>query len=446
MGITGTGGMVSLLGIGTGIGTGRGIAHGRGLVLSMETPPLAGGTAPVDAPTEEAALVAPRGCEMRIDMVAAEDEVLAEGAPIARLRDAPDVTLVAPMPARVARIRLLPGRRLGEIVLFREAGGERSRHDTAGAASSADALAALAQRAGFWPRLRRRPYGGLPGPAERPAAIVVMARDTRPFAPDPRHEVTGREEALVRGLAALGLLTDGPIFLCEDGARPLLPRGDGGPRVTRVAVGPRHPQGLAGICLHDLCPATDARPVWDLHVGDVADLGELLGTGVLPQTRVVSVAGPALTETRLLRCQIGADTRGLSYGAVRPGPHAILAGSPLDGRAAHWLGPRDRQVSVLPEPPGETRPHWFLSALTRSSRPKPLIPTAALSQAAGGAFPVMAMLRALSTGDDETATRLGALSLVEEDLALVDYVVGGAPSASDLLRGFLDRAQAEAAP
>jgi Na+-transporting NADH:ubiquinone oxidoreductase subunit A len=416
--------------------------RGEGLVLPMQTPPFAS-EHPVEMLTEEAAVVAPRGTDMRLDMQVAEDQVVAEGAPLARLRHAPEVRLVAPMACRVARIRLMPGRRLGEIVLFREAGGDTVGHETHAACASAQSLAGLLWRAGLWPRLRRRPYGTMPDPTERPAAVVVMGCDTRPFAPDPRHEINGREDALLRGLSALSQLAEGPVFLCQDPTRPLLDRGDVGPDVSIVPVGPRHPQGLAGIRMHAICPASASRPVWDLHAGDVADLGTLLDTGALPQWRVVTVAGSALTESRLLRCRIGADTRGLSYGAARNGPHIVLAGSPLDGTPAHWLGPRDRQVSVLPVPAKPAKLHWFLAALTRSSRARPLIPTSALSQAAGGAFPVMAMLRALSAGDDETATRLGALSLVEEDLALVDYVVGGAPGASDLLRAFLDRAWAE---
>lgn len=418
----------------------------EGLVLSIETPPRSG-EAPVETPTEEAAIIPPQGTRLRVDMVAEEGDLVAEGAPVARLRHAPEICLVAPMAARVARISLLPGRQLGEIVLFRETGGEPLRHDAATTAEDTpEALAVLLQRAGFWPRIRRRPFGTMPAADERPAAIVVMACDTRPLAPDPVLALAGREASLARGLRALTGLTDGPVHLCEDAARPILPgrRPDPGVSVTRV--GPRHPQGLAGIRVHDLCPASADHPVWDLHAEDVADLGALLETGALPQTRLVSVAGPALSESRLLRCQIGADTRGLSYGAVRPGPHVILAGSALEGRRAHWLGPRDRQVTVLPDAAPDAGAHWFLSALTRSALPRPLIPSAALGQATGGGFPAMAMLRALGAGDDEAATRLGALSLLEEDLSLVDYVVGGAPRASDLLRAFLDRAEAEAAP
>ncbi|MBF9061340.1 Na(+)-translocating NADH-quinone reductase subunit A, partial [Rhodobacterales bacterium HKCCSP123] len=276
---------------------------------------------------------------------------------------------------------------------------------------------------------------------ERPAAILVMGCDTRPLAPHPAEALAGREEALSRGLQALTGLTEGPVFLCDDAVRPL---GVTVPGVRIVATVARHPQGLAGIRIAALCPAEIDHPVWDLDAEDVADLGDLLATGHLPQRRVVRVAGPALTETRLVTCQIGADTRGLSYGAIRPGPHVILAGSPVDGRPAHWLGPRDRQVTVMDAAPRAAAPHWFLAALTRSSRPRPLIPSAAVMQAAGGAFPAMAMLRALGAGDDETALKLGALSLLEEDLALVDYVTGGRPRAAELLRALLDRTAAEA--
>ncbi len=80
----------------------RGRSAGR--VLPMETPPHAS-EAPVAIPTEEAVVVAPRGCDLRLDPETAEDRVLAEGAPLARLRPAAGIRLVAPMACRVARIR-----------------------------------------------------------------------------------------------------------------------------------------------------------------------------------------------------------------------------------------------------------------------------------------------------------------------------------------------------
>ncbi len=414
-----------------------------GLTLRVPSPPAAS-SRPDEVITAEAGIRAASGDVLRVTPLVAEDELVAQGASLACLRDAPEVRLVAPMSARVARISLLPGRRLGEIVLFSETGGDVVRHPRAEAGSE-PGLRSLMQRAGLWPSLRRRPFGGMPEAAERPVAIVVMALDTRPLAPDPRRALEQREEAFARGLDALAMLTDGSVFVCARPGAPLFEPGLAGGRVRSVDCGARHPQGSSGIRVHDLAPATLEAPVWDVHAEDVAALGELLDSGIATMTRLVSVAGPALREAGLVRTQAGADLRGLAHRALRPGPHVLLSGSSLDGHEAHWLGPRDRQVSALSRPPRAGSPHWLVDALTRSARPRPVIPSAALHQAFGAVLPAMPFVRALSSGDDETAMKLGLLSLLEEDVALADYVLGGEARLAELLRGTLERVRAELA-
>src|SRR5690606_15899050 len=103
---------------------------------------------------------------------------------------------------------------------------------------------------------------------------------------------------------------------------------------------------------------------------------------------------------------------------MSPGPRMILSGSVLGGHEARWLGFRDRQVTVLERREPKRQRHWLEDALRRASRPEPIIATAAVEQALGGPMPGMVLLRALSVGDDEAVAELGALSLLEEDLAL----------------------------
>ena len=414
-----------------------------GLNVRVPSPPP-GAADPETLITEEAGIRAPSGQQFRIATLVEEGQTVAQGAPVACLRDAPEIRFVAPMPGRVARITLAPGHRLSEIVLFREAGGDVARDPVATVDSDPD-LRRLMQISGIWPWLRRRPFGGMPGAAERPAAIIVMAVDTRPLAPDPRQALEGREEAFARGLDALTLLTEGPVLVCARLGPPLFDGGPGRGRVRAVTCGARHPQGLPGIRVHDLAPAGIGTPVWDVHAEDVAALGELLETGMVPMSRLVSIGGPALREGRLVRTQPGADLRGLTHRFATPGGHVLMSGSPLDGHAAHWLDPRHRQVSVLPRTEAGRAPHWLVSALTRSSRPRPVIPTAALDQAFGAEIPAASFVRALSSGDDETAMKLGVLSLLEEDVALADYVLGGDAGLAGLLRCMLDRIRTELA-
>ncbi len=416
-----------------------------GLTLPIKTPPRTKAGI-IDLMTEEAAITAAPGEELRVEMAVPEGALVAQGAPLARLRGAPQIAFVAPMAGRVASIALRPGHRLGEIVLFRETGAERFRHDTSAAVSGRDSegVRALMQQAGLWRALRSRPFGNMPRGDETPAAIFIMAVDTRPHAPDPREALKGKEEAFARGLDALARLTDGPLFLCQSQGADIADSAAGN-RVRIVKTGKRHPQGLAGFQIHAHFPARPESRVWDIHAEEVAALGALLQSGYLPETRMVSVAGSALSESRLVRCQPGADLRGLSYGAVRPGNHVLLSGSAIDGREARWLAPRDRQLTVLPRRGQPPRRHWFGAALSRAARPLPIIPTAALEQAFGTALPAAAMARALASGDDETAIRLGALSLLGEDLALVDYVTAAEPRLSSMLQGILARLAAEEA-
>ncbi|SIN76996.1 Na(+)-translocating NADH-quinone reductase subunit A [Vannielia litorea] len=417
------------------------LASSAGLMPRFSSPPRSGSEVPEEI-TEEAGVTGPEGPALRIVPLVEEGAVVAQGAPLAHLRDQEGLCLVAPMAGRVARLRLLPGRRLSEIVLFREPGGDRHRHEAKGAEADPRGLM---QHAGLWPLLRRRPFGGMPPPGERPAAIVVMAADSRPLAPDPRSALEGREEAFGRGLAALAGLTDGPVHVVAGAGPALLEPGLAGGRVQAARCGTRHPQGLAGWQVHGLAPARIEAPVWDIHAEDVATLGALLETGLVPETRLVHVAGPELRESRLLYTQPGADLRGLTHRIALPGGHALLSGSPLCGRPAHWLGARDRQVSVMPREAGPAPVHWLRAALTRSATPPPVIPTAALDQAFAGALPAAALIRALTAGDEDTAIGLGLLSLLEEDLALADYILGGTARLRALLRAMLDRIETERA-
>ena len=394
-----------------------------------------------DITTEEAGLRPQTGTAPRVAILVEDGDLVAQGAPVAHHSKQPDICFVAPMPGRVARIDLMSGHRLSEIVIFREDGGDHVIHDTADAQTEVG-LRRFMQRTGFWPRIGRRPFGGMPDASERPAAVFISASDTRPHAPDPRRALAGHEDAFRRGCRALSWLTDGPLILFQAPGPALVDTKDA-PRLRVVTTGPRHPQAAAGLLIHAEFPADIATPVWDLAAEDVAALGTLLETGFLPQKRLVHVGGSALKTGRLVRTQIGADLRALTFRHVKPGPHRLWSGSPLDGHPARWLGPRDRQVTAFAPDAKAGAPHWLVAALTRSARPKPMIPTAALDQAFAGRLPSAAFLRALSSGDDETALKMGILSLLEEDVALADYVLGAEMQLAILLRDMLERIKTE---
>mgnify|MGYP000196767002 CR=1 FL=1 len=397
--------------------------------------------------TDQSALFSRPEDDFRVETLVLQGARVRQGAPVLRSRRHPELTLVAPVAGEVAGIEFGPARRLMHILFFHLPDAGRHVHDVAAARGGDDAPAtrALLLSAGMWTRLRSRPFGRVPAPDEQPSAIFVMAVDTRPDAPPPTLALEGRDDEFWRGLRALARLTAGPLVVCHDAGTLQPPMAGPDMDVRFINVAPVHPQGMAGLQIAALHPAETGRPVWDIHAEDVADIGSLLATGLVPETRLVSVSGSALREKRLLRCQPGADLRALCFDIVKPGPHRLLTGSyeSVEGR---WLGPWGRQVVAVSGATATHRRHWFSAALRSAGRPLPIIPTAALEQAFGGLLPATALVRALASNDTETAARLGALSLVEEDLALADYLTAARPGLAVMLRAVLDRVAAEERP
>lgn len=182
--------------------------------------------------------------------------------------------------------------------------------------------------------------------------------------------LVSREEDFSRGLEALLRISDAKCFLCEPEDQPF--SGEVPASFKRLRIGTVRPQSLARIQVHRHFPAKTDAPVWDIHAKDIAYLGALLETGYLSATRLVAITGDALREPRLVRCQPGADLRGLSQNLMRPGPHDVMSEPTLGARRAHWLGPRDRQVTVLERAEKPRKQHWFSAALERAARQAPL--------------------------------------------------------------------------
>ena len=376
---------------------------------------------------------------MRVDALVSEGERVEQGQPVLRSRRHPQMVLVAPVGGDVAALDIGPGRRLSSIVFFHDGKAGRHVHEAARSADDGGTIRAALLAGGLWTMFRSRPFGRIAAPQEMPAAIFVMAADSRPGAPSPAIAINGREEAFARGLAALLQLTNGPVYLCHDKAYAATGATPRDARLRPALVGPAHPHGLAGFQMALRHPALPNAPVWDVHAEDVAGIGAFLVEGLVPQTRLVSVAGPALREARLVRCQPGADLRGLCYDILKPGAHRLLVGCAQGGQEARWLGPWHRQVTALAGRSEAPRRNWFSKALKGASRPMPIIPTAALDHAFGGILPAAPLARAIAANDAETAVQLGALSLLEEDLALADFVTAASPRLSRMLRAMIDQ-------
>jgi len=320
---------------------------------------------------------------------------------------------------------------------------------------------------GAWTALRTRPFSKVPEIDAVPASIFVTAMDTNPLAASAELIINENQQAFIDGLSLLAQLTAGKVYVC---------RGEGSlPKSTAANVEEKvfsgvHPAGLAGTHIHFIDPVSMTKQVWSINYQDVIAFGLLFTSGELYTGKVISLAGPAVKNPRLLRTVMGASVTQLTANELLDGEVRAVSGSVLCGTTATgahaFLGRYHNQISALVEGYEKELFGWgvpgadkfsvakvFISALNKAKR-------FAFTTSTGGSRRAMVpigqyervmpldilptlLLRDLIVGDTDGAQTLGCLELDEEDLALCTYVCPGKYDYAAILRDNLNKIEKE---
>jgi len=321
---------------------------------------------------------------------------------------------------------------------------------------------------GLWTALRTRPYSKVPSPKTEPAAIFVNAMDTNPLAVDPTLVIAEKHDLFKAGLKVIRHLTHGETFVCHDGSKHELFNGVEG--IDYRVFSGVHPAGNVGTHIHFLKPVNDKRSVWHLGYQDVIAIGHLFLKGHLMRERIVSLAGPLVKEPRVIRTVLGASTDQLVANNINPDDERVISGSVFNGHiAVHhraYLGRYHNQITVLKEGREKEFFGWlhlgrnkfsvtnaFISHLTPGKKfdfttstggsERALMPIGVYEQVMPWDILPTQLLRAIVTGDSETAQQLGVLEFDEEDLALCTFVCPGKHEFGPMLRELLTTIEKE---
>jgi len=342
------------------------------------------------------------------------------------------------------------------------------RGDDPGGLNGED-IEALLVESGMWTALRARPFGKSPPRGSRPAAIFVTASDSDPLSADPDVVLADQREDFDLGLKALARLTEGETYLCV-GEDSTIPDGLTAPVSVEVFAGP-HPSGTAGVHIHTLLPVSRKRTVWQVGYQDVASIGRLFRTGRLDVRRTVALGGPPVTQPRLLATRVGASIAEIAEAEGLEGHLRWISGSVFSGKACveepfQYLGRFDNQISVLVEggereflgmmSPGFNKYSIlpaFASALTggrgadwttaRNGGHRAMVPIGMYEKVFPFDMEPVFLLRSIAVEDVEEAEQLGALELLEEDVAICTFVCPAKEDYGPLLRKNLEIIQKE---
>ena len=425
------------------------------------------------------ALLADDYVGMKPTMLVAAGDSVRRGQPLFEDKKTPGVVYTAPAAGTVSAINRGGRRALQSVVLQLDASEQAGGGDCVDFESytgrhpaelSGERVRDLLVESGLWTALRARPFGRVPAIDARPHSIFVTAADSDPLAPSVDAVMRGQEERFARGVIALRQIAGAaPVYVCKARGSSVQSPGDDGIRLEEFD-GP-HPSGTAGLHIHVLDPVDRDKQVWHLGYQDAIAIGSLFATGTLPVERVVSLAGPAVRRPRLLRTRLGASTDALAERELGDGAQRVISGSVLSGRRAEgavfgylgryhsqvsalredserqllgWLAPGARTYSVLRTFLGKWIPgRKYRFTTTTNGSVRAMVPVGVYERVMPMDILPAPLLRSLLIANPERAEQLGALELVEEDLALCSFVSPEKAEFGALLRDVLTTLERE---
>ncbi len=400
-------------------------------------------------------------------MMAQEGDKLKAGSPVFCDKYRPEIIFASPVSGTLQAVSRGERRKILEVVITPDEQNEPLTFNAPTLTSATrDELVAFMLGAGAWPFLVQRPYGVVADPKAAPKAIFISGFDTAPLAADQDYLVNGEQASFQKGLEVLQKLSPKlHLSLCAD-----YPANNVFERAKGVEIhrfrGP-HPAGNVGVQIHHIEPINKGEVVWTIRPQHVIALGRLFAGGVYDVSKVVALVGPEVKRPRYYRMMSGASLSALAEFLHEPRPgqaQRVISGNVLTGANVGidgYLGFYDDEVTVIPEGNRYEMLGWMMPRFSKFSLSRSyfswLTPGRRYvldTNLNGGqrAFTVTGqyekvlpmdiypvyLLKAILAGDVEKMEQLGIYEVLEEDLALCEFVCTSKMDVQEILRKGID--------
>ena len=411
-----------------------------------------------DAPMASEYAVSPLDFEgLTPKMLVKVGDTVEAGTPLFFDKKRPEILFTSPVSGTVAAVNRGEKRRILSVVVTADKEVSYKKFPVLDLASaSREQIVELLLESGLWTMFVQRPYGVIASPSDMPKAIFVSAFDSAPLATDYRFALSEDHDALQKGFEVLGHLTEGKVHLSYD-AYGRAPQFNG---VELHAFQGKHPAGNVGVQIHHIDPVNKGEKVWTLNIQDVAILGRLFLNGKVDMSRVIAVAGSCVAEPMYYRVIAGASIPSILNGKLSNEHARVISGNVLTGRNVGkegFLGVNANQITVIPEGDEYELLGWAMPRLQKFSVSRSyfswLFPSRKYNldtNLNGGerafvmndlyekylpmdVYPVH-LIKACLANDLDKMENLGIYEVVEEDLALCEFVCPSKIEIQQILR------------
>jgi len=399
-----------------------------------------------------------------------EGDVVKAGTPLFFDKQFPSVLYVAPVSGEVVKVNRGEQRVLLDIVILADSTIEYETFPkyTNSELSSlkVEDIKTTLLKSGTWINIIQRPYGIVADPEVSPKAVFVSAFDSHPLAPDYEFIFKGQEAYFQAGLEILSRLVGKNVHVGVSAKTEVSKIFTPSKHAQIHKFQGKHPAGNVGVQIHHISPISKGETVWTLHPYGVIQIGKLFLEGKYDASKIIAVAGSEVKTPQYYKTFVGANVEKFVEGNLKSDHVRFVSGNALTGTKIDkkgYLGFYDNLLTVLPE--GD-RPRFLLTdgwlaptakrlsyhrAFGLLSFLNPSNKEYALDTSTNGEERAFVMtgayesvvpmdlypeylMKAILANDLEEMEALGIYEVIEEDLALCEFIDVSKQNFQELLR------------
>ena len=389
------------------------------------------------------------------------DKVVAGGT-LMYDKQRPEIKLVSPVSGEVVAVNRGERRKVLEVVVKAEGAQQPVEIGKVDIKSlNREQVIEKLLETGAWPFFKQRPYNIVADPAAQFKAIFISTFDSAPLAPDYDFVISGNEADFQAGLDVLSKIAPVYLGIHNNGASKAFSDAK---NVKITAFEGKHPAGCVGVQINNVDPINAGEKVLTIQPQEVVAIGKIFAKGVLDFGRVVVVVGSEIKHKSYVRTTLGAQVTNLLKDNVASDNVRIISGNVLTGTAIPadgFLGFYDSQVTVIPEgneyefmgwlAPGFNKfsaSHTFTAWLTGKKEyvlntnthgeHRAFVMSNELDKVLPMDIYPEFLFKAIMAQDIDRMIELGIYEVVEEDIALCEFVCTSKIALQKVLRNGLD--------
>lgn len=402
-----------------------------------------------------------------------EGDNVKAGTPLFHDKRHPEIVHVAPVSGEIAEVKRGEKRKLLEIRILADKEVEHKSFKKYSVSElahlSADDAKKLIIEAGVWPNIVQRPFGSIADPKSKPKAIHISAFDTHPLAPDYSILFKGQDQYFQVGLDVLKKMTAGSIHLNVHTTSEISSVFSQTSGVELNKFSGPHPAGCVGVQIHHLDPINKGDVVWTVNPFGVIQIGKLFLNGVHDATRTIALVGSEVKEPQYYKTYTGASIKNLAENKLSNDHVRVISGNVLTGTNVGmngYVGFFDHYVTVIPEGDYHEFLGWIAPTTKKVSfhkafgllsflnpkkefkvdsnthgEPRAFVQTGIFERVTPMDILPTYLLKSIMAEDIDEMEELGIYEVVEEDLALCEFVDVSKHKVQKILRDGIDLLQ-----